>query len=78
MVHMGLMDLFWEDVKDCEVQHCFRYLLLIYWITLQKYISNIPQPFELPTKPEFDMIDMSGDNDGVLTLDEWARFVNCD
>ena len=40
--------------------------------------SNIPLLFEMPTKADFDLIDMSGDNDGVLTLDEWIQFVNCD
>merc|ERR1719154_123032 len=57
----------WAEVQDCEIT----------FANFPTY-SNIALPFEMPTKDTFDEIDASGNNDAVLTMDEWAAFVGCD
>ena len=70
----GLDGFTWEEVQDCEVQNIYFSYFYIYTI-FQDYISKLTLQLELPTKADFDMIDMGGDNDGVLTMEEWAHFV---
>jgi len=40
-------------------------------------VANVPLPFEMPTKVDFEMIDGCGNNDTMLTIEEWAQFVGC-
>eukprot|EP00090_Calanus_glacialis_P036140 TRINITY_DN6164_c0_g1_i2.p1 TRINITY_DN6164_c0_g1~~TRINITY_DN6164_c0_g1_i2.p1 ORF type:complete len:136 (-),score=29.87 TRINITY_DN6164_c0_g1_i2:62-469(-) len=57
----------WAEVQDCEDT-----------ISSFPTYSNISLPFELPTQDNFDAIDANGNNDDVVTMDEWADFVGCD
>ena len=40
--------------------------------------SNISLPFEMPTQATFNAIDGEGNNDSILTMEEWAQFVGCE
>ena len=45
---------------------------------LQSNVANIePLPFVMPNQTVFEVIEGSGNGDGVLTMEEWRQFVGC-
>merc|ERR1712215_328788 len=54
----------WEEVKSCED-------------SVNSLSIGSSLPFAMPSKDDFESIDKAGDNDGILTMEEWQRFVGC-
>merc|ERR1712096_158832 len=54
----------WNDVRNCE-----------------EMVANIPLiqlPVVVPTEDQFNMIEENDNGDGLLTMEEWHQYVECD